>query len=704
MKRNTEKSISGLVVATGISSVIAQLLIIREYLTQFQGNEYVIALIFFSWLLLGGLGSYTAGLTTDRFLKPDAGLLVLFSFLIAVLPVAELMTIRLARDFIFTPGTSTGFYATFLFVFITLGPYGFLIGLVLPYSLSVLRFQNPGYPGTKVYILDNIGDFTGGALFAFVLVTVTSPLQAIMISGIILALAALYLEIQAPRLTLKTICLVLATGLILTAGLIWEIPSLLPRTGQMAWYRESRYGRITVIKNREQMTIFSDGVPLTGNFDVASAEASVHYPMSQTENPQSVLIISAGGGMLNELEKYQLSSVDYVELNPEIAGAQFRFGLLKKIDGLNVINKDGRTHLSETDRQYDAVIINISDPETFQTNRFYTGEFYRMVKKHLNPGGVMGFSIKGYANYISETKIKIISSLYRTVSKRFENVLVLPGDRIFFICSDGRLFKDIPERLLQKGITTDYVSGYFYGNVTDERVAEIKKQLDPSIPENSDTNPYLMRLMFSQWFAKFSTTPQWLYLGLAILLALYFFKITKEEYLLFSTGFMTMGSEILVIFAFQIFFGYLYFQISLIVTVFLAGLLPGALLGQKLNQRLGKNVVKAILITDGLLILMCLLFAMIILPENAGPQEWSILLFGFCVSVLCGCQFPLALKSGGEDNRKMSFAFTADLSGAACGALLTSVLLIPYLGLAGTILALIGLKVSSLIVTLIGVR
>ena len=188
------------------------------------------------------------------------------------------------------------------------------------------------------------------------------------------------------------------------------------------------------------------------------------------------------------------------------------------------------------------------------------------------------------------------------------------------------------------------------------------------------------------------------------MLALYFFNITKEEYLLFSTGFMTMGSEILVIFAFQIFFGYLYFQISLIVTVFLAGLLPGALLGQKLNQRFGKNAVKALLITDGLFIVMCLLFAMIILPENADPKGGSILLFGFCVSILCGCQFPLALKSGGEDDRKTSFAFTADLSGAACGALLTSVLLIPYLGLAGTLLALIGLKVSSLIVTIIGVR
>ncbi len=700
MKRNPEKSLSGLIVATGISSVVSQLLIIREYLTQFQGNEYVIALIFFAWLLLGGLGSYAAGLITNKFLKPDTGTLVLLSLLAAALPVAELMTIRLARDFVFTQGASTGFYATFIFVFITLGPYGFLIGLLLPYSLSVMRSRDPGYPGTKVYILDNIGDFTGGALFSFVLIYLASPLQAVMLSSMVLALAAVNLELNTSKLTFKTAGAVLATVSVLAAGLYWEIPSLAPKTGRMEWYQESRYGRITVIKNREQVTICTDGVPLTNNLDVAAAEAAVHYPMSQTENPGNILIVSAGGGMLKELAKYHPVSVDYIELNPEIAAAQFRFSLLEEIDGLNTISQDGRAYLAETDKKYDAVIVNVSDPETFQANRFYTGEFYRLVKEHLTPAGVMGFSVEGYANYISEPKLNIVSSLHQTVKQYFKNVLILPGDRLFFICSDGRIDSDIPARLEHKGILTDYVSGYFYGNVTDERITGLKQQLRPSIPLNRDTNPYLMRLMFSRWFEKFATSPKWLYIILAPLLALYFLKLSKEEYLLFSTGFMTMGSEITVIFAFQIFFGYIYSQISLIVTIFLAGLLPGALLGRKLRKAAGK----ALLITDGLLICMCILLAVIILPDNARPDVWPLLLFGFCVSVLCGCQFPLALKSGGENDRKMSFAFTADLSGAACGALLTSVLLIPYLGLAGTLMILIGLKFSSMLVTGIGIR
>ncbi len=695
MKRNPEKALSGLVVTTGISSVVAQLLIIRETLTQFQGNEYVIALIFFAWLLLGGCGSFLAGLVTPRYIKADTGKLAGFSLLAAALPVVTLMTIRLARDVVFTHGTSAGFYKTFGFIFITLGPYGLLVGFILPYSLAALRSHYPGYSATRVYLFDNIGDCAGGALFSFVLIVLVSPLQAVTLASGLLTLAAGNLMWRTGRLDLKAIAAAGATLALLAAGILGELPSLKPSQGRLAWYQESRYGRITVVQDREQATIYTDGVPLTNNLDIAAAEAAIHYPMSQIRHPGSVLIISAGGGMLTELEKYKPSAVDYVELNPDIAATQFRFNLLKKIRNLRVISEDGRTYLAATPKKYDAVIINISDPETFQANRYYTNAFYRLVKARLHPRGVMSFSVAGYANYISEPKLQFVSSLYQTVKPYFKNVLILPGDRIFFICSDGQLHRDIPDRLDHKGIHTDYVSGYYYGNVTDERINGLFSQLIRGISVNRDTNPYLMRLMFSQWFAKFATAPQWLYLSLGLLLALYFIKISREEYLLFSTGFMTMGSEILVIFAFQVFFGYIYSQISLIVTIFLAGLLPGALLGQKLSRN-AKSVLR---LTDGLLIGLCVCLALVILPANARPSSGALLGVGFCISVLCGCQFPLVLKAGGEGHRKAASAFTADLVGAAYGSLLTSVLLIPYLGLTGTLVTLIGLKVSSLLVT-----
>ena len=301
MKRNPEKALSGLVVATGISSVVSQLLIIREYLTQFQGNEYVIALIFFTWLLFGGCGTLLSRLLPDRIFRADTGKLAGLSLVAAALPVLTLLAIRILRDVVFVTGASTGFYATFGFICFTLGPYGILVGFLLPYSLAVLRAHRPEYAAAQVYILDNIGDCAGGALFAFVLVILVTPLKAVALASGLLALAACNLDRFSDRSVLKKMTAALAATGVLAAGIYWETSSLRPPTGRLAWYQESKHGRVTVIEDRDQATIFNDGVPLTSSRNIAAAEAAIHYPMSQTEKPGTVLLISAGSGMLTEV-------------------------------------------------------------------------------------------------------------------------------------------------------------------------------------------------------------------------------------------------------------------------------------------------------------------------------------------------------------------------------------------------------------------
>ena len=76
----------------------------------------------------------------------------------------------------------------------------------------------------------------------------------------------------------------------------------------------------------------------------------------------------------------------------------------------------------------------------------------------------------------------------------------------------------------------------------------------------------------------------------------------------------------------------------------------------------------------------------------------SFLLFGFLVSFICGCQFPAALYLTGESGLAAADAFSADLIGAAYGALVVSVVLIPFIGVNGAIAVLIGLKLTSVIV------
>ena len=694
MKNKNERAILRVVIATGISSVVTQLLIIREFLAQFQGNEFVVALILFNWLFLGGVGTILAHWITRRWWQPTAGRLGWLSLLLAVLPAIQILGIRELRDVFFIHGTSVGFYPTLAYTFFTIAPYGLVLGFVLPYSLFVIRTEIPDFPGTSIYITDNLGDVSGGALFSFALVYLVTPLQAAFLANLPLV-AATYLLFESAScrrpLTLPATVMTLA---VLIGCLFLETASLTPRAGKLVHYRESRYGRIEVHQDQEQFTLFVGGDPLFSSQNLVMAEETVHYPLAQVPQAKQILLISAEAGMLGELQKYRPDAVDYVELDPEVAEVEFQFDLIKAIPGLNVIHQDGRAYLKQTKKIYDAVIVSLSEPDTFQINRFFTDRFFALAKSHLAAHGILSFSMQGFDNYLAEPQRQKLSSLYNTVAEYFDHVLLLPGEKIIFLCSSAPIDTDIPARLNQKGIQTSYISGYFYGNMTSERIERLNALLDPAAGKNRDDFPMLMRLMFSQWFAKFDTSPAGFIIVLVVLSVIYLLRITREEYVLFSTGCMVMGSEVLVIFAFQIFFGYIYLQIGLIVTIFLAGLLPGAWFGDRLRRR-EKQVLA---LSDGLLIV---LLGLLILALRYGADRLPaafFLGFGLAVSLACGFQFPVALRLRGDDAPAVTQIFSADLMGAACGTLMTNVLLIPYCGIIWTAVVLIGLKLSSLMV------
>jgi len=612
---------------------------------------------------------------------------------LSTLAVLQILAIRLLRDMIFIQGSSVGFYATWLFSFLVLTPYCLLLGFVLPYSLFVLRTDAVDYPGSRIYITDNIGDIIGGALFSFVLVYLVDPLTAVFLSHLPLLAAAYLLFAPARRRQTVALPATAAVVVVLGAGIFFEMPSLTPPEGKLVYYRETRYGRLAVHQDREQLTLFEDGVPVFSSQNQSIAEETIHYPLSQLDGIRSVLLISAEGGVMAELNKYPIQSVDYVELDPEVAAVQFRFDLIRKIEGLNVVHQDGRAYLSRVKKTYDAIIVNLPEPNTFQINRFYTDGFFYAAKKHLAEGGVLSFSMQGFDNFLAEPQRQKLSSLYNTVKAYFGHVLLLPGQKVFFLCSDRTLTSDIPAALLNKGIATDYISGFYYGDLTPERIQRLNEAMDPSTPRNFDNAPYLMRLMFSQWFAKFQTSPVAFFIVAAILSLIYLIRISKEEFVLFSTGCMTMGSEILVIFAFQIYFGYIYLQIGIIITVFLAGLLPGAWLGDRLRRQ-GRQILA---LTDLMLIASLALFILAITNFAGRLPTAFYLVFGFAVSLVCGFQFPVTLYLKGSDNAAVARTFSADLIGAACGTLLTSVVLIPYGGILWTAGGLIGLKLASLV-------
>jgi spermidine synthase len=689
--KKINRSILWVVITTGISSVVLQLISIRELLARFQGNEFVIALILFNWLTLGGVGTFLAKWTARSIFRPGVNRLIWLSLLLTFLSVIQVVAIRKAYDLVFIHGSSVGFYPTFLYILLTLAPYGLLLGFVLPYSLFVIKSRSPEFSGARIYIIDNLGDVTGGALFSFALVFLVSPFTAVCLANMPLIAACFLLTARSDLPKQRFYLAGLLAACVLLSGIFLEKSTLIHAEGELIHYRESRYGRIEILQQHEMRTLLLDGVPLFTSQNRHMAEEIIHFPLAQVHEPQHVLILSGEGGIMQELEKYHPETTDYVELDTEITKAGLQFGLIKKIRGLRIIHQDGRAHLTRSTKKYDAIILNLPEPDTFQLNRFFTAEFYRLVKYHLDSGGVFSFAMQGYGNYLPETQQKKLSIIYSTVRQYFKHVLLLPGQRIYFLCSQDPITADIPTALEKKGIATLYINAYYNGDLSRKRIEDLNRLIDPGTSVNQDYRPRIMRMMFSQWFKKFSTSPLAFIVVILLLAFLYLIAIPKESYVLFTTGFTNMGCEILVIFAFQILYGYIYYQIGLIVTVFLAGLLPGAFFA----QHLGLQNRRWLKISDSLLTLLVGCF---ILGLQIGGERLPVLffmLFGFIVSVVSGFQFPIALQLQGGGKSAIAQSFSADLIGAAFGILITSIFLMPYGGIQMAAIVLVGVKMSS---------
>jgi len=126
----------------------------------------------------------------------------------------------------------------------------------------------------------------------------------------------------------------------------------------------------------------------------------------QLRPPKSVCVIGAGGGrdVLTALRS-GATSVDAVELNPHIidaVGGPFGgySGDPYHLPGVTVVENEGRSHLTRTDRHYDLIQISMVDSwaataagaYSLSENFLYTEEAVERYWDRLTPDGVVSFS------------------------------------------------------------------------------------------------------------------------------------------------------------------------------------------------------------------------------------------------------------------------------------------------------------------------
>jgi spermidine synthase len=176
--------------------------------------------------------------------------------------------------------------------------------------------------------------------------------------------------------------------------------------GENAKYRDTvifseqtQYQKIVMTRWKDEYALFINGNQQFSTYDEERYhEPLVHPALSLLDQREDILIIGGGDGLaVREVLKYSdIKRVTLIDLDPTITDLGSNHSVLVHINqgALNnsrvtVINQDGSAYLRDTTQRFDAIIIDLPDPQSVDLARMYSLEFYRLAHKHLKKGGTI---------------------------------------------------------------------------------------------------------------------------------------------------------------------------------------------------------------------------------------------------------------------------------------------------------------------------
>jgi len=747
----------------GFCALVSQVVFQRECINVFSGNELSIGLVLFVWLLFGGVGSFTMGKATNR-LAESGTLRLRFWFLVGlglVLP-GTLIAIRFARPILGVgPGEMAGLAPILAATFVCLAPVSFAQGGLFAIYCS-MRTSPEGPKGTRssgtsstdsrskrastVYSIEAAGAVCGGIVLHFLLTGRVLPFATLLLLSGILLVGACWHKMPLSRRLPVAICVPLLIGvvisLVLSSGVELFLTGLAFGEMNVTQVRETKYGRLVLATRFEQKSLYENGLLLYSYPDRLAAEEAVHIPMLVHERPRSVLLLGGGcGGSLRELLKHAPVRIDYVELDEALIKVSEDFLPSNEAESLhhpsvNIHYSDARRFVATSSASYDMVILNLPRPTNAQLNRFFTLEFFALVKRRLAPGGILAVQVPSSESYLSEELKTFICSIHNTLKPVFSTVALTPGETAHLLATDSPtlpLQADVlVARLAERGIETTFVTDwsvpprfeFFRMRMIDEA---LKGCADSGTRVNRDFSPVCYHYALVLWGKELGgtvvavyerlgrrTRPEVYSVVVALFVAVLVIQFASRKprkvavvVSLASIGFLEIGVEMIMLIAYQIFFGNIYSMLALLVCAYMGGLAVGAFCARRrLLVGSAQKPFSGLLLLQGaaaLFPLLAIALLMSIQQLGGGTLAQTVFVAAIFMSGAVGGALYVygnAAYTGlaVRDPRKQTAGTTyfADLVGSSVGAIVVTSFLLPILGvmeslIIASLVALIGL-------------
>jgi spermidine synthase len=737
-------------VALGVLSTAAQVVLIRELLVAFTGNELTIALTLAAWVLAAAAGSLLiAGLSPGH--RPSAATLLIIGALVVPFQVVSIRLLHAAVSGVgemLSPGMMALLVAAGAF------PPAMLLGAAFVAILAGAAGSAEAWSGRPLplaYGLEALGAGAAGLGLSAYFLEAWNPLAVAALAGLVGlagAWAAWPTGPRRPRALRPAVIAPAALVLLATVAAGNRVDLALRqvewRPLEVELVTQSRYNSIIVASRDSVYHFFETGALAFTIPDLLYAEESAHIPLGCHPSPHRVLVIGgAGSGVIGEILKHKpVKTVDYVEPDPVLVSAIQTFAppawLAGAVPGSVSSNYgDGRQYVARTRSMYDVAIVCVGSPTSLQVNRYYTLEFLRSVERVLDRNGILALKIAVGGSYLSPDAASLVATIANAAGTVFPKVLVLPGEYVHVLASPGLDLAAqtglVGERLARRGIEASYVNRFaLWDRFSPRRMAEVDSVLavyNPGVA-NSDLRPVAFSSAISIWQRHFGagglvsgisaklngplTALALVVCGLACAatygIACGARRCFPDVLALYFVGVATMSTQVLCVLGYQVVSGYIYSRIATVVAAFMVGMgvaatLCGLLRRLASPRRLSYVLGLALALTPA--IALAALRAFSADPKRLETNAADVVFpaIALATGALGGLVFAHASAAMEHAepavSRRAALAYSADLVGASVAGLATGSLIVPALGMAGTAYAISGAGVTALAIVVI---
>ncbi|MFE1591546.1 polyamine aminopropyltransferase [Nocardia sp. NPDC058705] len=293
---------------------------------------------------------------------------------------------------------------------------GMLVGAEIPLLMELLqdiRKQEASSAVADLFAADYVGALLGGLAFPFLLLPVFGQIRGSLVVGVVNAIAGLALAFfffrdkmtRGARHTLIGATVAVAFGL--TGSYLYA--DRFEATAQQAlfahpivWQTRTPYQQIVLTESFSPFGTTDTRLYLNGGLQFSSIdeyryhEALVHPVLSGSH--REVLVLGGGDGLaLREILRYpDIDRVTLVELDPAMVDLARTDDRLTELNQhafddprVQVVNADAFTWLRSAPGLFDAVIVDLPDPDQTSVAKLYSQEFYAMTANVMAPGARM---------------------------------------------------------------------------------------------------------------------------------------------------------------------------------------------------------------------------------------------------------------------------------------------------------------------------